>query len=107
MLRIYPVALGCLEKIKVVLPLIKRADSDLARQLRRAAHSMCLNTSEGMYSRGRNRQARYHTALGSSRETKACLECALALGYVKFVDDKLMDGLDHVTGTLFKLAVER
>ena len=30
----------------------------------------------GMYSRGQNRQLRYHTALGSARETLACLELA-------------------------------
>ena len=37
---------------------------------------IALNLAEGMYSRGNNRQARYHNALGSARETLAGLEVA-------------------------------
>jgi len=39
---------------------------------------VALNLAEGMYSRGEVRTARYHTALGSMRETQSCLEVAKA-----------------------------
>jgi hypothetical protein len=35
---------------------------------------------EGSYSRGLNKKSRFHTALGSARETLACLETAVAFG---------------------------
>ena len=74
MLRIYPVLL---ELVRFVGPLVReleRRDPDLARQCRRALSSAPLNVAEGSYSRGRNRAARYHTALGSLREVLACFE---------------------------------
>ena len=46
--------------------------------MRRASSSVALNLAEGMYSRGEVRTARYHTALGSMRETQSCLEVAKA-----------------------------
>ena len=76
MLRIYPVVLETLAALRGLIAQIERRDSDLSRQLRRAAASIVLNLGEGMYSKGKNRQARYHTALGSARETLSCLEVA-------------------------------
>ena len=43
---------------------------------------MALNLSEGSGSRGGTRRERYQNALGSARETGACLDVAVALGYV-------------------------
>ena len=103
MLRIYPVVLESLTEMRGLMAQIERRDSDLARQLRRASASIALNLGEGMYSRGRNRQARYHTALGSARETLSCLEVAHALGYVAAVDAAVLDRLDRVIGTLVRL----
>ncbi len=60
---------------------IGRRDVDLEKQMRRAAASIALNTSEGSYSRGKNAQQRFHSALGSARETLACIEVGVALGY--------------------------
>ena len=76
MLRIYQVILGTVEEMQPIVRRIELRDRDLGRQLRRASCSIALNVAEGMYSRGQNRQARYHTALGSARETLACLELA-------------------------------
>jgi hypothetical protein len=59
-----------------------------------------------MYSRGGTRNARYHSALGSARETLACLEVAAVCGYVRAVAP-LNDQLDRVVATLVKLAVQR
>ena len=82
MLRIYPVILEVLRELRALIAQIERRDSDLTRQLRRCAASIALNVGEGMYSRGKIRGARYHTALGSAREALSCLEVACALGYV-------------------------
>ena len=104
MLRIYPVVLETIEALRTVTAQIERRDRDLGRQLRRAASSVALNVAEGMYSRGQLRQARYHTALGSSRETLACLETARAWGYVAALDPALVAKLHRIIGTFVHLA---
>ena len=103
MLRIYPIVLETLTALRALIAQIERRDSDLARQLRRAAASIALNLGEGMYSRGKGRQARYHTALGSARETLSCLEVAHALGYVASLDAAVVAKLHRVIGTLVRL----
>ena len=102
MLRIYGVVLEVVRDVKPIVEAIERRDPDLARQMRRAAASVALNVSEGMYSQGRNRRARYHNAMGSMRETLACIEVGEALGYVEG-SAKLRASIDHVVGTLYKL----
>ena len=103
MLRIYPFALQLIASLAQLLAQIARADSDLARQMRRASSSIILNLAEGSYSRGKLRQARYHNALGSARETLACLEVAVALGYVRELPAPVVAGFNRVIGTLVKL----
>lgn len=103
MLRIYPVVLELIASLRPVLVQIERRDRDLGRQLRRASSSVALNLAEGMYSRGQNRAARYHSALGSVREAQSCLEVAAAFGYVGHLDVALRTRIDHVTGTLVRL----
>ena len=102
-MRIYPIVLEVLKGLQPVLRRIDAKDRDLGRQLRRCSASVALNLAEGMYSRGQNRNARYHSALGSARETLACLEVAEAFGYLAAGDDGLRKELDHVVGTLVKL----
>ena len=103
MLRIYPVVLELIAELRGPLTQVERRDADLARQMRRAMASIALNLAEGMYSRGRGRLVRYHTALGSARETLACLEVAHALGYSRAPDAELVARLHRVVGTLVKL----
>lgn len=103
MLRIYPVILEVLRQLRPVLRRIELKDRDLARQLRRCSVSIALNVAEGMYSRGNNRGARYHSALGSARETLACLEVAEACGYIAGADAPLIEQLKRLVGTLVKL----
>ena len=45
---------------------------------------------------------RYHTALGSARETLACLEVAKALHGVA-IDEVVAAELDRIIGTLVRL----
>ncbi|HEY4120782.1 MAG TPA: four helix bundle protein [Byssovorax sp.] len=104
MLRIYPVMIEMLAALRPVVRQVERRDADLARQLRRAAASVALNTAEGMGSQGGLRRVRYHSALGSARETMACLEVARALHGVA-LDAALARQLDAIIGTLVRLVV--
>ena len=104
MLRIYGVVLEVVRGVKPVIEEIERKDPDLARQMRRAACSVALNVSEGMYSRGKNRGARYHTAMGSMRETLACIEVSEALGYLRSVEPELLRRIDDVLAVLYRLS---
>ena len=112
MLRIYPVILDCLEQLRGPMAQIDalrdprrgaRRDSDLGRQMKRCASSVALNVAEEMYSRGKSRDARYHTALGSAREVLSCLEVAHAMGYVGAPETKQVATLNQIIGTLVKL----
>ena len=105
MLTIYDVSLSVLRKLSPIVTAIERHDSDLARQLRRAASSVTLNLAEGSGSQGRKRNARYFNALGSAREARACLHVALAWSYVESVDATLLDELKRVIATLIRLIV--
>ncbi len=102
MLNIYGTILEVIAELRPVIGQIERRDADLARQMRRAASSVALNTAEGMYSRGKNRAARYHNALGSMQETLACIQVGEALGYVS-IDEGLVDRIRKITGTLVRL----
>ncbi len=59
-----------------------------------------LNMAEASGSRGGNRTVRYRSALGSAKETMACLDVAVALGYVESVDPAIRGSLVSVRGVL-------
>ncbi|UJR82871.1 four helix bundle protein [Sandaracinus amylolyticus] len=103
MLAIYPIARQALRRVGVVAIAIEKHDSDLARQMRRAATSIVLNIREGSQSQGRNRNARYWNAAGSASEVLGCLDCAEDLGYVRDADARLRAELDHVAGVLVRV----
>ncbi|MDI1434995.1 four helix bundle protein [Polyangium sorediatum] len=102
-LRIYGVAIDMLRMLRPVMERIGRKDPSLGDQMRRAAMSVPLNLNEGAYSQGRNERARWHTAMGSAAEVRACLDVAEALGYVENVDDEMRNTLNHIIGTLHRL----
>ena len=106
MLHVYTLVLELIRQLRSTIGIVERKDRDLARQLRRASSSVALNLAEGMYSRGKNRAVRYHTALGSARETWSCLEVAEAAGYIKPLEPALTARLNQIIGTLVRL-VER
>ena len=103
MLHIQSVMLSILSDVRPILLQIGRHDRSLEDQMRRAAASVALNIAEGCSLRGKSRALRYSTALGSARETLACLQVAQALGYVDALDASVLDRLDRVAATLFNL----
>jgi four helix bundle protein len=104
MLKVHGVAIEMLGELRPVIVQVERKDIDLARQLRRAASSIALNMEEGSGSSGGIRRARYRTAYGSARETRACLEVAKALGYVGEIQGGLRGRLNILCVALWKLA---
>ncbi len=104
MLRIYDDMLDAVRSMRGMIGAIEKRDPDLARQLRRAASSVVLNVAEGSGSFRRVRTVRYRTALGSARETLACLRVGEALGYVEPVPTALTQQIDRVIGTLVRVA---
>ena len=103
MLRIYAYAVETLKMLVPVLAAIAKHDSRLRDQTREAGASVVMNIAEGMGSRGRLRQARYNTALGSAREVVAGIDVAEAYGYVKAIDPEVRARMNRIIGTLVKL----
>jgi four helix bundle protein len=102
MLRIHDVMLEVIVTMRPVVGAVERCDRDLGSQLRRAASSV-LNVAEGSGSAGGNRLQRYRTALGSARETWACLQVAQAAGYVGSLPPSLPALMNRVIGTLVRV----
>ena len=100
MLRTYSTMVQTLAMFRPVIERIERSDRDLGNQLRRCASSVALNMAEAGGSRGGNRTVRYRSALGSPRETMACLDVAVALGYVEQVDVQIRESLESVRRVL-------
>ncbi len=103
MLKAYPLMLSVMRRLRPVLVQIEKHDRDLGNQLRRASASVALNLAEGSGSSGGTRNARYRTALGSARETGACIDVAEALGYVERVEPVLLEELDQVRAILVRV----
>ncbi|HEY3815520.1 MAG TPA: four helix bundle protein [Polyangiaceae bacterium] len=103
MLKVYETMLGVLRMLRPVIAQIEKHDKDLGNQLRRASSSVSLNMAEASGSADGTRRVRYRTALGSAREVGACLDVALAMGYVEAVDALLLGQLDHVRAVLAKV----
>ena len=103
MLRIYYVMLDVIRLMRPVLVQIERHDRELGKQTRQAENSVVLNVAEGSGSHAGTRNARYRTALGSAKETRACLDAAEAQGYVGEVDPRIREGLREVIGTLINV----
>ena len=105
MMKVYRRAIEVVRELGGVIRAIEGKDAALANQLRRASASVALNIAEGEHGMGRRKQASFSVALGSARESRACVEVGVALGYLEAgASPELADDLDHVIGMLYKLA---
>ena len=91
-----------------VVSMIRKRDKGLADQLRRAAQSMVLNIAEARGSDDGNAKARFATACGSAKETRAALHVAADWGYASSeVLSTLDEELDIVCAITWVLAHRR
>jgi four helix bundle protein len=86
MLIAYSVALDLIRVLRPIVEQIRRFDSNLADQLRRAATSTVANLAEGQRREAGNKRRAYEIAHGEAREVLGCLDLANAWGFV--VDDR-------------------
>jgi four helix bundle protein len=106
-LKIYPVVLELVRRLAPVVRTLRSQSSALADQMERALISVPLNVAEGAYSRGKNRQARFQSAVASAREALACLETAEAMGFLGAPDPEVAALFRRVIGTLVRLIEPR
>src|SRR5438132_6843813 len=104
MLRVYGEVLEVIRELRDAMAAIEKKDADLARQMRRAISSVALNVAEAQGSRGRNGAMRFSTALGSMRETQACLDVAVAMAYIDSKCVRSACKIDGICGTLYRLS---
>jgi len=79
----YDRSVDLLRTLASLISAVASQDSSLADQLRRAAQSVPLNVAEANRRTLRDRRNRFRIALGSAAEVAACLDVALALGYLE------------------------
>ena len=96
-------AVVAIRELRVSIGRVAQHDRDLARQMRRCCHSVPLNIAEGSAARDGRRRSRYTDALGSCRELVAALHVAEAMGYLPALDPVVLDRLDHINATLYRV----
>ena len=102
--RVYDEMIEMVRNVSRLARMVEKHDSDLARQMRRASTSVPLNFCEGIYSRGRNRDARLHNSMGSAKETFASLDICAAADYLSRRDvDPELKRLDGIVAVLYTL----
>ena len=97
-----------LQLLRCTAPLIESLatrDADLVKQLRRAGASVALNISEANRRVGKDRAHLFRVALGSAAEVAACLEVAVALGYLEAAAvAQALELVDRVRAMTYRLA---
>ena len=107
-MKIYEIWMIVVASVYRLAKKIQQHDKDLAQQMRRAVASAALNMSEGMYSRGGNKVARYHDSMGSARETMSCLHVCEAAEFVTHAEIEAdLERIDHVIAGLYRLCHPR
>ena len=86
MLIAYTVAIELVTELRPIVDAIKRHDTHLADQLRRAATNTVANLAEGQRRKAGNKNRAFENAHGEAREILGCLDLGRAWGYI--VDDE-------------------
>jgi len=104
----YDVANEIAEELKPLLPLIRRGDARLGRQVLEAAFSIPMNVAEGWRRLGKDREYHYTVAAGSAAEVCAGLEFATAVGFIdKQAAAPALELLDRELAMLHRLTHPR
>ena len=102
MLIAYTVAVELISELRPIVAAIKRHDSHLADQLRRAATNTVANLAEGQRRMHGNKNRAFENAHGEAREVLGCLDTARAWGYI-VDDDSARAVLDRLLGLCWGL----
>ena len=78
----YEVSIELIRELRPVVGRIRAHDADLAKQMRRAATSICQAVGEGRKRVGQDRMHLFRIADGSAGEVEAGLDAAVAWGYL-------------------------
>lgn len=90
--------------LRYVVERVADRDADLASQLRRAATSAALNTSEGGRREGRDRKNRFRIAAGECDEAVSALRIAIAWGWVGAAEAQpALDLADRLLAMLWRM----
>jgi four helix bundle protein len=101
----YDRSVDLLHTLKPLFPSLAASDANLADQLRRAAESVVLNIAEANQRTLRDRRNRFRIALGSAAEVAACLDVAVAFGYLEPANVESSLGLiDRVRAMTYRLS---
>ena len=110
-MKIYSLSLDMVSAVhEDVMPYLEIRDRELAGQLHRAARSVALNVAEGLgLLPGKRQRSHFQIALGSARESKACIELGLATNAVDDGEavERALDRVDHICAILWKLTRRR
>jgi four helix bundle protein len=94
--------------LRYIIETVADRDANLGSQLRRAAISAALNTSEGGRRSDRDRKSRYRIAAGECDEAMSAVRVAIALGWVDAADAVAADALaDRLRAMLWRLCHPR
>ncbi len=101
----YDRSLDLLRTLAALLTKLTRIDTDLTKQMRKAAQSITQNISEGNRRTGKDRLHLFRIALGSAAEVGACLDTANCLGYLTEHEvAPALELLDRVRAMTYRLS---
>ena len=104
MMDVMKVSLEAVAALRGPLTVVRAADVDLHRQIRRAASSMTLNIAEANRRGGRDRIHQWRVAAGSADEVRAGLYTAIAWGDLEAASvRKPLELIDRVVAMLWRL----
>ena len=91
--------------LRELIPMLKKRDADLCRQLQRAMNSVVLNLAEGAGNDPGTARARFASACGSVKEVRAGLKLAAAYGFLPEAEAAELDAeLDSVCAMSWRLS---
>ncbi len=102
-LRAYREAVEMNRRLARVVAGIEVHDQDLLRQLKRAAGNVALQIAESRGTQTGQGELKLQGALGAVREVEACLDIALAWGYLQKGDRHARKSVDRLAATLTRL----
>jgi len=106
-MKVYRISVCMVSEVhSQVIPVVRAGgDREIADQLHRASRSVALNIAKGLgLLPGKRQRNHFQIALGSARETMACIDIGVATGLLDARSiAAVMDRVDHVCAMLWKL----